>query len=107
MKRATLVVAAATVLLCVAGYRLASSYPDGLETVAQRLGFADRERTILLAPLADYERSRTWTIVASLTGAALCFAAAFVIGRFSERNGARRRPRKEKRVAPGSAGPLE
>lgn len=34
---------------------LASEKPDGLEAVAERHGFADREAKLLEAPLSDYE----------------------------------------------------
>ena len=105
MKRSvTMWFAGLTVLLCAAGFYAASSSPDGLETVAQRLGFAARARHMVAGPLADYEfpffRSPAGrNIMAAFAGAAVCFLAAFGIGRYSAR--------KEKNVAPGPPRPLE
>ncbi len=52
----------------------ASGLPDGLESVAERLGFAGRARVVLPGPLADYE------LPALARHAALATAAAGVVG---------------------------
>ncbi len=93
-----------TLLLFAAGFHLACSYPDGLEKVAIRLGFASRATSRVASPMADYEFS--WLaspaakkIAAALIGSAVCFLAAFGIGKYSSR--------REGPVAPGPARPLE
>ena len=62
---------------------LASSAPDGLERVAERLGFADRERKspLVKAPLADYQLTpirdrRVSTSVAGVIGTLVVFGIA-------------------------------
>jgi hypothetical protein len=63
---------------------LASSLPDGLESVAEHLGFAGREKVSALpAPLPDYalpgrEGSRS---LAGIGGSLLVFGAAWALGR--------------------------
>ena len=93
-----------TALLCAIGFYAATSFPDGLQTVARRLDFAGQARTLVASPMADYEfpwlgSAAGRTVVAAFIGAAVCFLAAFGIGKYSSR--------REKRGAPGSAGPLE
>jgi cobalt/nickel transport protein len=62
---------------------LASSAPDGLERVAERLGFAGRERKapVVKAPLAEYQVSpirdrRVSTSVAGIIGTLVVFGIA-------------------------------
>ncbi|OUL31536.1 cobalt transporter [Nostoc sp. T09] len=65
----------------------ASAWPDGLEKVAENLGFidlADKVRVIVPTPLADYSIQGLGTIgtsIAGLVGAAVCFAVAFGIAK--------------------------
>jgi len=65
----------------------ASSLPDGLESVAEHLGFAARERVVLPGPLADYEvpalarHAALATAVAGVLGTVLAAALAWLIGR--------------------------
>ncbi|MBD2211597.1 energy-coupling factor ABC transporter permease [Calothrix sp. FACHB-156] len=65
----------------------ASAWPDGLERVAENLGFinlADKVRVIVPTPLADYGIEGLGTIgtsIAGLLGAAICFAVAFGIAK--------------------------
>jgi hypothetical protein len=47
--------AAAAVLLGSLGALAASSLPDGLESLAERIGIAGRARTLFETPLLDYE----------------------------------------------------
>ncbi|MEZ5400800.1 MAG: energy-coupling factor ABC transporter permease [Bryobacteraceae bacterium] len=49
------VIAGAAALLATAGAMLASSFPDGLEKLAETLGIEDRARTLMETPFADYE----------------------------------------------------
>ncbi len=65
----------------------ASALPDGLEAVAEHLGFADRERASLSAPAADYTvpgvpNEGVSTILAGVLGAALCVALWLGIARW-------------------------
>ncbi|OUL23426.1 cobalt transporter [Nostoc sp. RF31YmG] len=72
----------------------ASAWPDGLERVAENLGFihlADKVRVIVPTPLADYSIPGLGTIgtsIAGLVGAAVCFAVAFGIAKVVKPNNA-------------------
>ncbi|NJK69471.1 MAG: cobalt transporter [Richelia sp. CSU_2_1] len=64
----------------------ASSWPDGLDSVAEKYGFKDKEATIVEnpTPLADYsvkglEEQPIGTSIAGLLGSAASFGAAFGI----------------------------
>ncbi len=65
----------------------ASAWPDGLEKVAENMGFidlADKVRIIVPTPLADYGiegLGPIGTSIAGLLGAAVCFAVAFGIAK--------------------------
>ncbi|MEZ5353782.1 MAG: energy-coupling factor ABC transporter permease [Bryobacteraceae bacterium] len=48
-------IAAAAALMATAGAILASSFPDGLEKLAENLGIDGRARTLFETPLSDYE----------------------------------------------------
>lgn len=62
----------------------ASERPDGLETVAERHGFAGSEAKLLEAPLADYElpwhRTAFGKSLVGLGGALGAFALVYGIG---------------------------
>jgi cobalt/nickel transport system permease protein len=72
----------------------ASAWPDGLERVAENLGFIDlgeKVRVIVPTPLADYGIEGLGTIgtsIAGLVGAAVCFAVAFGIAKVVKPNNA-------------------
>jgi hypothetical protein len=110
-----LLLAALTFLLCGAWLYLTSSAPDGLESVAAKLGFAGRATTAGAGPLAGYRfplaGSRlAQSIAAALLGAAVCFLAAWVVGKFSARRPPRGPQPTEGRgspLAPGSPRPLD
>jgi hypothetical protein len=73
-------------LLATGGVWAASSAPDGIQSLAGRLSVARRARTLLQAPLRDYQAeflSRSWLgkTTAGLAGLALVFGAAAWIGR--------------------------
>ncbi|AFZ25916.1 ABC-type Co2+ transport system, permease component [Cylindrospermum stagnale PCC 7417] len=65
----------------------ASAWPDGLERVAENLGFiklAEEVRVIVPTPLADYGiqgLGEIGTSIAGLIGATVCFAVAFGIAK--------------------------
>ncbi|MBD6616874.1 cobalt transporter [Komarekiella sp. 'clone 1'] len=72
----------------------ASAWPDGLERVAENLGFidlAEQVRVIVPTPLADYSiegLGPIGTSIAGLLGAAVCFAVAFGIAKVVKPNNA-------------------
>jgi hypothetical protein len=85
-----LLFAGLTVVLCAAGFYLASAAPDGLERIAVRLGFAHRESVALKGPLADYQfpwlaSPALRKMAAALLGALVCFLALLAWGRYSAR----------------------
>lgn len=64
----------------------ASSLPDGLESVAQRLGFEHRASPGLAAPMAEYQvpffgSAAVATAVAGLVGTLIAFAGAWVLAK--------------------------
>ena len=73
-----------TLILAAIATPLASSWPDGLDRVAQMLGFEHhaRQEPLVKAPLPDYgvpglEQSPLSGSLAGLTGALLCFLVPF------------------------------
>jgi len=65
----------------------ASSFPDGLEKVAEELGFIEKGRVILSSPLAGYlfpgiESERLATSLAGIIGTLLVFGLAWELERF-------------------------
>lgn len=88
----TRVLAAAAAVLGCGGFILASSNPDGLEKVAERLGIADRATAILRAPLPDYQlmlasSEPVGKVAAAVVGLAtvylVCLAVSKAVGRRS------------------------
>ncbi len=93
-----------TLLLCTGAFYFASSQPDAFEKIAAHLSFADRAGSGSPSPMADYEfpwlgSPASRRIAAAVLGAAVCFLAAFGIGKFTSR--------RKHTIAPGSARPLE
>ena len=76
----------ATMGLATVGAMYASSDPDGLERVAEDLGFAESgEEAVLEAPIPDYELPGTshagvGTSLAGVAGAASVGALAMLVG---------------------------
>jgi cobalt/nickel transport system permease protein len=77
--------AGAAVMGC-AGFLVASTKPDSLETIAAQLGIAQRTTTLLSTPMADYQAS--WVSSSSLAKAAagtvglcLVFLLCMILGR--------------------------
>ena len=112
---AVLCLAALTLALCAAGSWIASSAPDGLEKVAETLGFAGRARSSGPGLLAGYQApgpasTAARRIAAALAGAIVCFLVVFAMARLFWRRRGRLplHPRQtgRERVAPGPARPL-
>lgn len=87
----TLFVCAVVVVLASA---YASSYPDGLEWVAEQLGFASliRETNLFSTPLADYElrgvsSSFFSTLLAGLLGIGAVFGSTCLINWWLKKGG--------------------
>ncbi len=84
--------AAGAVLLAVAGVVVASADPDGLESLAERIGISDRARAILQTPVAGYEfrgLGPDWLRkpAAGLAGILVITAVTLGLGRFLARKG--------------------
>jgi len=67
----------------------ASSFPDGLEKVAENFGFihlAENVRIALNTPFSDYQISgmneQVGTSVSGLFGTSICFGLSFLISKF-------------------------
>lgn len=76
---------------------LASQWPDGLEKVAERLGFADRAEVApaVAAPVPDYQvpgvaRASVSTALAGVLGTILVFVLLYGVARVATSMGARR-----------------
>jgi cobalt/nickel transport protein len=75
---------AIAIIIAVLLSPLASSLPDGLERVAEKLGFSDQatEKPLVSAPLPDYTipvlgETRLSTSIAGLIGTLICFFLPF------------------------------
>jgi len=84
-------VAAGAVLLAVVGVLFASTHPDGIWSLAQKIGLASQAKTLIHTPLESYEAAflqSAWQrkAVAGLTGLALIFGACVLFGRLVTRN---------------------
>ncbi|MBC7343900.1 MAG: PDGLE domain-containing protein [Clostridia bacterium] len=74
------------VLIAVFLSPFASSWPDGLERVAEDTGFAHLAQVLLEAPFMDYmvpgvEAEGVSTSLAGLLGALAVFAATYLVGK--------------------------
>lgn len=79
-----LIVIFAIALLTIALLPFASDLPDGLEKVAEMLGFAEREQQFYSAPLRDYTLPRLESFVgqavAALVGIFIVSGLAWLLG---------------------------
>lgn len=73
----------------------ASSFPDGLERVAENLGFIHLEENVRVevpTPFADYQiqgiNEQIGTSISGLLGTAICFGLAFIMSKFISRKSA-------------------
>lgn len=91
MKRIILLLAGLTLTLVLLGVLVASSSPDGLEAVAESLGFAGRaSEGEAWSPFADYEFraiNSPWPaqVAAGLVGVALMYGFGLLFGRLVRR----------------------
>ncbi len=88
MKKNLLSILAAALVVAGLLSPFASSFPDGLERVAEDLGFIDRVEGIevISAPIPDYVfpgigNERTATAVAGILGTLAVFGAAYGLGK--------------------------
>jgi cobalt/nickel transport system permease protein len=89
-RRALGVLSIAAVLMAVVGVLFASGSPDGLESLAEKIGIADRARVLLATPLADYEArflNSEWAskALAGIVGLLLIYGACLLAGRLLAR----------------------
>jgi len=89
-RRALAVVALAALLLATAGGLAACAWPDGLDSLLESTGAAGHARTLIAAPLADYQArisGALWLrkVIAGAAGVALAAAAVFALGRLAAR----------------------
>lgn len=80
----------AAVLLALGGVLIASAYPDGIWKLAGDIGIATRARSLVAAPLADYQVTlfgSAWLrkAAAGLAGVCLIYGACLVGGRLLAR----------------------
>jgi len=84
MKKGLLVIAALTILLAVVLSPFASSLPDGLEHVAQKLNFLHRESSIISSPIPDYAVAgfgeRVATSLAGFIGVVVVMGVSLLLG---------------------------
>jgi cobalt/nickel transport system permease protein/cobalt/nickel transport protein len=91
MKNIILLLAGLTLTLVLLGVLVASSSPDGLEVVAESLGFAGRaSEGRAWSPFADYEFhpiGSSWPaqVTAGLVGVALMYGFGVLLGRLVRR----------------------
>jgi cobalt/nickel transport protein len=85
-KNVLLILAAASVALAAFVSPFASTLPDGLERVAEKLGFVDKGNAVLESPAPDYsapgiQNGRFSGSVAGVLGAGIVFLSAYLVGR--------------------------
>lgn len=87
MKKTVLVVLLAAMVVAVFLSPFASSSPDGLERVAEDLGFIEKgEQNVITSPIPDYvlpgiENEKLATSLAGAVGTLLTFGAMFVLAK--------------------------
>lgn len=97
MKKIGLIFASLAAILALFGGMAGSSLPDGLESAAESLGFADSAGRGQWSPLAGYEWSAIdweWPARASagIFGAALLYGFGVLLGRRIRQKGDRSQP---------------
>lgn len=85
-KRVLILFAVASAALAAFVSPFASTFPDGLEKVAEKLGFVDRGSAALRSPAPDYStpgipNGRLSGSVAGVLGAGIVFLCAYLVGR--------------------------
>jgi cobalt/nickel transport system permease protein len=82
----TRVLAASAAVLGCGGFLLASSSPDSLERVAERLGIANRAAAVVPAPMPDYQlmlapSETVGKIAAAIAGLAIVYFVCLALGK--------------------------
>ena len=91
MKNTVLIILLAALAVAVFLSPFASSSPDGLERVAEDLGFIEKgEEQVLKSPIPDYafpgiENEKVATALAGAAGTLLTFGAVYAVGRGASR----------------------
>ena len=91
MKNTVLIILLAALAVAVFLSPFASSSPDGLERVAEDLGFIEKgEEQVLKSPIPDYafpgiENEKAATALAGAVGTLLTFGAVYAVGRAASR----------------------
>jgi cobalt/nickel transport protein len=85
-KRVLILFAVVSVALAAFVSPFASTFPDGLERIAEKLGFVDRGSAVLDSPAPDYytpgmPSGRLSGSVAGVLGAGIVFLCAYLVGR--------------------------
>jgi cobalt/nickel transport system permease protein len=91
-RRMTGLLAAVAVLLASVGALLASGLPDGLDSLAERIGISGRARNLMETPLADYQLRflsdpLLAKVTAGLAGLAVIYLVCVIAGRVLTRRG--------------------
>ncbi|MHB1043619.1 MAG: PDGLE domain-containing protein [Eubacteriales bacterium] len=87
MKKSVLIILLAALAVAVFISPFASSFPDGLERVAEDLGFIQKgEEQVLKSPVPDYafpgiKNEGLSTALAGAAGTLLAFGAMYALGR--------------------------
>jgi hypothetical protein len=89
MRKTIILTAGIAIAIIILAAVFASSCPDGLEFVAEKLGFLSKvaEKPTVVSPLSDYSipliKSPFWsTAFAGVVGAAIVAGLALLIGKF-------------------------
>ncbi|MBT3219961.1 MAG: cobalamin biosynthesis protein CbiN [Proteobacteria bacterium] len=89
MSRSIAAIIVLILLLSASAAFVASSSPDGLERVAEDLGFAEHETTYFSAPMEDYAMPRVpgglSGVLAGVLGTVLVGGATFALGKLLSR----------------------
>jgi len=91
MKKTVLIVLLAALAVAVLLSPFASSSPDGLERVAEDLGFIEKgEESMIKSPIPDYtfpgiKSEKVATALAGAVGTLLTFGAVYALGRAATR----------------------
>ena len=96
-KKMVVVFAIVTIALAAVLSHFASTFPDGLERVSEKLGFAEKGGALLGSPAPDYSapwmpNTRLSGSVVGVLGAGIVFLCAYLVGRLlsaMRRRGAR------------------
>jgi hypothetical protein len=89
-RKALWALGAIALLLATAGVFVASTAPDGLDSLAGKIGLGERARVLLASPMPDYE-ARWFSseafgkVAAGLAGLVMIFAVTALFGKWLAR----------------------